>query len=95
MNGGVPTPGSPMSAPALEAGPVTSALLRDARRCVRELAGLGSPDLTLARLAAGRVAATLAATIATDERTDLSARPRARRLCDEASEHLAAAAAGT
>ena len=41
---------------AAEAGPVTSALLRDARRCVRELAALGSPDLPLARLAAGRVA---------------------------------------
>ena len=79
---------------ALEAGPVTSALLRDARRCVRELAGLGSPDLPLARLAAGRVATTLAAAIATDERTGVNARSRARRLRDEANEHLAAAAAG-
>ena len=41
---------------AAEAGPVTPALLRDARRCVRELAGLRSPDLPLARLAAARVA---------------------------------------
>ena len=43
---------------AAETGPVTAALLTDARRCVRELASLGSPDLPLARLTAGRVATT-------------------------------------
>jgi tetratricopeptide (TPR) repeat protein len=49
---------------AAAAGLMTPALLRDARRCVRELAALGSPDLPLARLAAGRVAALLAANLA-------------------------------
>jgi len=43
---------------AAETGPATAALLADARRSVRELAGLGSPDLPLARLTAGRVATT-------------------------------------
>jgi len=79
---------------AAEAGPVTSALLLDARRSVRELAGLGSPDLPVARLAAGRVATSLAAAATADERADADARSRARRLRGEADEHLAAAAAG-
>jgi tetratricopeptide (TPR) repeat protein len=50
-----------------EAGPVTPALLRDARRCVRELAALGSPDLPLARLTAGRVAIARGRTAEADE----------------------------
>jgi tetratricopeptide (TPR) repeat protein len=44
---------------AAQASPVTVVLLRDARRCVRELAELGSPELPLARLAAGQVALAL------------------------------------
>ena len=80
---------------AAEAGPATSALLREARRCVRELASLGSPDLPLARLTAGRVATSIAAVVAADERAGADARSRgARRLLAEADEHLAAAAAG-
>jgi len=84
-------------AAALEHGPQPPGLLRDARRCLRELADLGSPDLTLARLAAGRIAGTLAADAAADERVAVGARPRprgAQRLLAEADEHLAAAAAG-
>lgn len=80
---------------AAEAGPATAALLRDARRCVRELASLGSPDLPLARLAAGRVATAVAAAVAADERANADARSRgARRLLAEADEHFSAAAAG-
>jgi tetratricopeptide (TPR) repeat protein len=41
------------------AGPATASLLRDARRCVRELADVGSPQLPLARLVAGRIALAL------------------------------------
>jgi tetratricopeptide (TPR) repeat protein len=78
---------------AAQAGPVTSALLTDARRCARELAGLGSPDLPLARLAAGLLAATLAGTVR-EEQAGPGARSRARRLLGEADEHLAAASAG-
>jgi tetratricopeptide (TPR) repeat protein len=44
----------------LNQDPPTAALLRDARRCVRELTEIGSPDLPLARLAAGQVALALA-----------------------------------
>jgi tetratricopeptide (TPR) repeat protein len=80
---------------AAEADPATAALLRDARRCARELASLGSPDLPLARLAAGRVATTVAAAVAADARAGAGARSRGvRRLLAEADEHLAAAAAG-
>jgi tetratricopeptide (TPR) repeat protein len=46
---------------SLKQDPPTAALLQDARRCVRELAEIGSPDLPLARLAAGQVALALAA----------------------------------
>src|SRR5262249_45669786 len=53
---------------AAEAGPATAALLMDARRCVRELAALGSPDLPLAQLAAGLVALALAANADQDKR---------------------------
>jgi len=73
--------------------PLPPGLLRDARRCLRELAGLGSPDLALARLAAGRIAGTLAA----DEGAAAGAGPRRRgaeRHLAEADEYLAAAAAG-
>jgi tetratricopeptide (TPR) repeat protein len=79
---------------AAEAGPVTSALLMDARRCVRELASLGSPDLPLARLAAARVATTLATEAGTGGHASAAARSRTRRLLGEADEHLAAASAG-
>jgi tetratricopeptide (TPR) repeat protein len=44
----------------LKQDPPTAALLQDARRCVRELAEIGSPDLPLARLAAGQAALALA-----------------------------------
>jgi tetratricopeptide (TPR) repeat protein len=44
---------------AIETGPATVALLRDARRCARALAGLSSPDQPLAELAVGRVALAL------------------------------------
>jgi tetratricopeptide (TPR) repeat protein len=72
---------------AAGAGPAESALLRDARRCVSELAALGSPDLPLARLSAGRVALALAAGWRE------AGRPAAG-LRAEADAHLAAAAAG-
>ena len=41
------------------AGPATPALLREARRCIRELSELSSPDQPLAQLATGRVALAL------------------------------------
>jgi len=44
---------------ALAAAPADPAVLRNAQRCVQELADLSSPDQPLARLAAGRVAAAL------------------------------------
>ncbi len=72
----------------LEHRPPTVALLQDARRCVRELTEIGSPDLPLARLAAGRVALALA---------EASAAPPTRSRADawraEADTLLAAAAA--
>jgi tetratricopeptide (TPR) repeat protein len=81
-------------APA-EAGPATTATLRDARRCARELAGLGSPELPLAQLAAGRAAAALAAAVADQRVTAAGTRSRgAERLRSEADEYFAAAAAG-
>ena len=52
---------------AVQAGPVTAALLRDARRCVRELSELGSPDQPLAWLATGRVALALGQTTVASE----------------------------
>src|SRR5215468_878850 len=51
----------------IDVGPVTAALLRDAQRCVRELADLSSPDQPLARLATGRVALALGRTAVADE----------------------------
>jgi tetratricopeptide (TPR) repeat protein len=44
---------------AIDAGLPTAGLLREARRCVRELSSVSSPDQLLARLAAGRVALAL------------------------------------
>jgi hypothetical protein len=80
---------------AAEAGPATTATLRDARRCARELADLGSPELPLARLAAGRAAAALAAAVADQAVAAAGARSRgAERLRSEADEYFAAAAAG-
>jgi tetratricopeptide (TPR) repeat protein len=43
----------------VDGGQATAALLRDAQRCVRELADLSSPDQPLARLATGRIALAL------------------------------------
>jgi tetratricopeptide (TPR) repeat protein len=51
----------------IDVGPATAALLRDAQRCVRELAGLSSPDQPLAELATGRVALALGRTAVADE----------------------------
>ena len=80
---------------AAEAGPLTVALLGEARRCVRELTAIGSPQLVLARLTAGRTALALAAADQRDERLPAgnASRPRAARLGAEAERYLAAAAA--
>jgi tetratricopeptide (TPR) repeat protein len=43
----------------VDAGPATAALLREAQRCVRELATFSSPDQLLARLVVGRIALVL------------------------------------
>jgi tetratricopeptide (TPR) repeat protein len=51
----------------IAAGPVPAALLRDAQRCVRELAEVSSPDKPLAQLATGRVAVALGRTAVADE----------------------------
>jgi tetratricopeptide (TPR) repeat protein len=74
-----------------DAGPASMALLRQARRSVRELSALGSPELPLARLAAGRAALALAAGQPGDGAADRAARLRLRA---EADEHLAIVAAG-
>ncbi|HEY1818595.1 MAG TPA: CHAT domain-containing protein [Trebonia sp.] len=82
---------------AAETGPAGAALLRDARRCVRELADVGSLDLPFARLTAGRTALALAlAEGARPAGQAAAAGPgrRAARLRAEADEHLAAVAAG-
>ena len=81
---------------AAEAGPLTVALLGEARRCVRELTAIGSPQLVLARLTAGRTALALAAADQRDERLPAgnASRPAAAaRLGAEAERYLAAAAA--
>jgi hypothetical protein len=89
---------------AAEVGPATASLLRDARRCVRELAALSSPDLPLAQLAAGLVALALTSNANADDRatagragavttTTDGALPRAGRLVTEMDRHFAAAAA--
>jgi tetratricopeptide (TPR) repeat protein len=52
---------------SIDVGPATAALLRDAQRCVRELAGLSSPDQPQAELATGRVALALGRTAVADE----------------------------
>jgi tetratricopeptide (TPR) repeat protein len=80
---------------AAEAGPLTAALLGEARRCVRELTAIGSPQLVLARLTAGRTALALAAAGQPDERLAAgnASRPAAAaRLRAEAERYLAAAA---
>ena len=76
--------------------PTSAALLRDARQCVRELTEIGSPDLPLARLAAGRIALALAAAAGAKSRSDGPGRTssRAGPLLAEADAHLAVAAAG-
>jgi tetratricopeptide (TPR) repeat protein len=60
------------------AGPPTGALLRDARRCVHELAALGSPELPLAHLYAGRIALALDRAELADEYLAAAARGRQR-----------------
>jgi tetratricopeptide (TPR) repeat protein len=80
---------------AAEAGPLTAALLGEARRCVRELTAIGSPQLVLARLTAGRTALALAAAGQPHERlaSGNASRPAAAaRLRAEAERYLAAAA---
>jgi tetratricopeptide (TPR) repeat protein len=47
---------------AVDVGPATGALLRDAERCVQDLSELSSPDQPLAQLAAGQVALALGRT---------------------------------
>ena len=49
------------------AGPATPSMLRAAQQCVDELASLSSPELPLARLAAGRVALALGRLAVSDE----------------------------
>ena len=80
---------------AAEAGPLTAALHGEARRCVRELTAIGSPQLVLARLTAGRTALALAAAGQPDERLAAgnASRPAAAaRLRAEAERYLATAA---
>lgn len=60
------------------AGPATDAMLREARRCVRELASLSSSELPLARLLAGRIALALGRTAVAEEY--LAAAARGRRI---------------
>jgi tetratricopeptide (TPR) repeat protein len=84
---------------AAEGRPPATALLSDARRCAVELAALGSPQLVLAWLAAGRLALAAAAgaeahPAAAGTRPPPAGRRRAARLRAEADQYLAAAAAG-
>jgi tetratricopeptide (TPR) repeat protein len=51
----------------VETGPVTAALLRNARRCAQALAGLSSPARPLADLAVGRIALALGQTAVADQ----------------------------
>jgi tetratricopeptide (TPR) repeat protein len=46
----------------VDSGPATTALLRDAQRCVRALSELSSPDQSLAQLTSGRIALALGRT---------------------------------
>jgi hypothetical protein len=57
---------------------IGQATLRDAQRCVRELADLSSPDLPLAQLVAGRIALGLARTAVADEHLAAAAAGRRR-----------------
>jgi tetratricopeptide (TPR) repeat protein len=52
---------------SVAAGPATTVLLRNAQRCVRELSELSSPEESLARLAAGRVALALGRAAVADD----------------------------
>jgi tetratricopeptide (TPR) repeat protein len=49
------------------AGPATDAMLREAKRCARELAAFSSAEVPLARLLAGRIALALGRTAAAEE----------------------------
>jgi tetratricopeptide (TPR) repeat protein len=60
------------------AGPITPALLRDARRCDQELAALASPQLPEARLLTGRIALALNRSGTARERLAEAARGRVR-----------------
>jgi tetratricopeptide (TPR) repeat protein len=83
----------------LTAGSTTGTLLRDAERCVRELGALGSPDLPLAQLIAGRIALTLGRPFAAGEHLAEAAHSRRRgpalgRLVGWLAEALSAEATG-
>ena len=58
------------------AGPATDAMLREAERCVRELAAFSSPELPLARLLAGRIGLALGRTKVADEHLAAAAHGR-------------------
>jgi tetratricopeptide (TPR) repeat protein len=62
----------------VHAGPATTALLRDAQRCVRALSELSSPDEPLAQLATGRVALALGQTALATEHLAAAATSRRR-----------------
>jgi tetratricopeptide (TPR) repeat protein len=57
-------------------GPATDAMFRQAKRCVRELAGFNSPELPLARLLVGRIALALGRTAIADQYLAAAARGR-------------------
>jgi tetratricopeptide (TPR) repeat protein len=59
-------------------GPTTPSLLRDARRCCRELAALASPQLAAAQLLTGRIALVLGRTAQARESLADAARGRTR-----------------
>jgi tetratricopeptide (TPR) repeat protein len=60
----------------VDSGPATTALLRDAQRCVRALSELSSPDQSLAQLTSGRIAMALGRTRLADEQLAAAATGR-------------------
>jgi tetratricopeptide (TPR) repeat protein len=58
------------------AGPPTDPMLREAKRCVRELAAFSSPELPLARLLAGRIALALGRAKVAEEQLAAAAQGR-------------------
>jgi tetratricopeptide (TPR) repeat protein len=63
---------------AVDSGPATTALLRDAQRSVRALSELSSPDQPLAQLTSGRIALALGRTGLADEQLAAAAIGRRR-----------------